>query len=175
MGGRCPRLATERSHGSWYLRLELGSGPGGIRRRVRRGGFPTRKAAQEELRRLRGPTGCPLTVAEWLGLWLALAALVAIKPGEHPRLIYRAHTYRGRKEERKGFGEGDYIRLLDAAHQQLGGPIVVVWDNCETHGAPPGGESLARGTTGLSCLVEDLSALGLRAALAVAGPTAVSR
>ncbi|MGI5204741.1 tyrosine-type recombinase/integrase [Spirillospora sp. CA-108201] len=71
VGGRCPRLAMERSHGSWYLRLELGSGPGGIRRRVRRGGFPTRKAAEEELRRLRGPTGSPLTVAEWLGRWLA--------------------------------------------------------------------------------------------------------
>ncbi|GAA2281159.1 hypothetical protein GCM10010402_42510 [Actinomadura luteofluorescens] len=65
---------------------------------------------------------------------ISLAALVAIKPGEHPRLIYRAHAYRGRKHERKGFDEGDYIRLLDAAHQQLGGPIVVVWDNL---GHPP--------------------------------------
>ncbi|MGI5202355.1 transposase [Spirillospora sp. CA-108201] len=64
---------------------------------------------------------------------ISLAALVAIKPGEHPRLIYRAHAYRGRKHERKGFDEGDYIRLLDAAHQQLGGPIVVVWDNLNTH------------------------------------------
>src|SRR5688572_20078550 len=70
VGGSCPRLARERSHGSWYLRLELGSGPGGSRRRVRRGGFPTRKAAEEELRRLRGPTGGRLTVAEWLARWL---------------------------------------------------------------------------------------------------------
>jgi putative transposase len=27
----------------------------------------------------------------------------------------------------------DYARLLDAAHQQLGGPLVVVWDNLNTH------------------------------------------
>ncbi|WP_455578050.1 transposase [Actinomadura luteofluorescens] len=25
------------------------------------------------------------------------------------------------------------MRLLDAAHQQLGGPIVLVWDNLNTH------------------------------------------
>ncbi|MEU0969197.1 transposase [Streptomyces sp. NPDC005917] len=27
----------------------------------------------------------------------------------------------------------DYARLLDAAHQRLGGPIVLVWDNLNTH------------------------------------------
>lgn len=66
MGGRCPRLAAERGHGSWYLRLELWIGMDGRRRRVRRGGFPTRKAALEALVWLRGPAGSPLTVAEWL-------------------------------------------------------------------------------------------------------------
>jgi hypothetical protein len=34
---------------------------------------------------------------------------------------------------RKGFTEADYARLLDAAHQQLGGSLVVVWDNLNTH------------------------------------------
>ena len=34
---------------------------------------------------------------------------------------------------RKGFIEADYARLLDAAHQQLGGPIVLVWDNLNAH------------------------------------------
>lgn len=29
--------------------------------------------------------------------------------------------------------EVDYARLLDAAHRQLGGPIVLVWDNLSTH------------------------------------------
>ena len=34
---------------------------------------------------------------------------------------------------RKGFTETGYAKLLDAAHQQLGGPLVVVWDNLNTH------------------------------------------
>nr|WP_245685744.1 transposase [Streptomyces yerevanensis] len=37
------------------------------------------------------------------------------------------------KGRRKGFTEADYARLLDAAHQQLGGPVVLVWDNLNTH------------------------------------------
>ena len=65
---------------------------------------------------------------------MSLAALIAIKPGYRPRLIYRVHRGRARgKDRRKGFTETDYARLLDAAHQQLGGPLVVVWDNLNTH------------------------------------------
>jgi putative transposase len=29
--------------------------------------------------------------------------------------------------------EADYARLLGAAHRQLGGPLVLVWDNLNTH------------------------------------------
>jgi putative transposase len=65
---------------------------------------------------------------------LSLAALIATKPGRRARLIYRTHTSRRhRTSRRKGFTEADYARLLDAAHQQLGGPLVVVWDNLNTH------------------------------------------
>jgi transposase len=65
---------------------------------------------------------------------VSLAALIAIKPGQHPRLIYRVHHSRRRsKDQRKGFTESDYARLLDAAHQQLAGPLVVVWDNLNSH------------------------------------------
>jgi putative transposase len=50
------------------------------------------------------------------------------------RLIYRVHRGpRSREERRKGFTEADYARLLDQAHQQLGGPLVVVWDGLNTH------------------------------------------
>jgi len=59
---------------------------------------------------------------------VSLAALIAARPGCRPRLIYRTHRGR-RDDQRKGFTETDYARLLDAAHQQLGGPLVVVWDN----------------------------------------------
>jgi putative transposase len=61
---------------------------------------------------------------------VSVAALIAVKPGCRPRLVYRVHTGAGRgATRRKGFTETDYAQLLDAAHQQLGGPLVVVWDN----------------------------------------------
>ena len=63
---------------------------------------------------------------------VSLAALIAVRPGERPRLVYRVHRAR-RGDKRKGFAEADYARLLDAAHQQLGGPLVLVWDNLNTH------------------------------------------
>ncbi|MEV1003496.1 transposase [Nonomuraea sp. NPDC050202] len=62
-----------------------------------------------------------------------LAGLLCLKLGRRTRLIYRMTIYRRRKNERKGFTEPDCARLLDAAHQQLGGPIVLIWDNVSTH------------------------------------------
>jgi hypothetical protein len=62
-----------------------------------------------------------------------LAALIAVKPGQRPRLIYRVHTRRRGGDSRKGFTETDYARFLDAARQQLGGPLVVIWDNLNAH------------------------------------------
>ena len=67
---------------------------------------------------------------------LSLGALVAIKPGRRARLIFRTHSGRrgsGPGRQRKGFTEADYAALLDAAHRQLGGAIVLVWDNLSTH------------------------------------------
>ncbi|MEW2353019.1 Arm DNA-binding domain-containing protein [Spirillospora sp. NPDC029432] len=71
-GSACPKLSHGGRHGSWYIGLELPPGPDGRRRRVRRGGFPTRKAAEEALAQLRmpghGETGPGMvTVGEWLG------------------------------------------------------------------------------------------------------------
>jgi DDE superfamily endonuclease len=63
---------------------------------------------------------------------VSLAALIALKQGERPRLVYRVHRPR-RGDKRKGFTETDYARLLDAAHQQLGAPLILVWDNLNTH------------------------------------------
>jgi putative transposase len=72
---------------------------------------------------------------------LSLAALIATKPGERPRLIYR--TRAGGRTGRKGFTETEYAALLDTAHQQLGGPIVLVWDNLNTHTSRAMGELIA--------------------------------
>jgi len=63
---------------------------------------------------------------------VSLAALIAVRSDCRPRLIYRTHRAR-RGDTRKGFTETGYARLLDAAHQQLNGPIVLVWDNLNTH------------------------------------------
>jgi hypothetical protein len=60
---------------------------------------------------------------------VSVAALIAVKPGQQPRLIYRVHrARRRRRDQRKGFTETSYARLLDSAHQQLDGPLVLVWD-----------------------------------------------
>jgi len=63
---------------------------------------------------------------------VSLAALIAVRPGCGPRLIFRTHRAR-RGDTRKGFTETDYARFLDAAHQQLHGPLVLVWDGLNTH------------------------------------------
>ena len=44
---------------------------------------------------------------------VSLAALIAVRPGCRPRLIYRTH----RARRGKGFTRTDYARFLDAAHQ----------------------------------------------------------
>ncbi|WP_447005158.1 transposase [Saccharothrix isguenensis] len=64
---------------------------------------------------------------------ISIAGLVCVRPGHRPRLIYRTVIHRGRKGERRSFAETDYAALLDAAHQQLDGPIVLIWDNLNTH------------------------------------------
>lgn len=64
---------------------------------------------------------------------VSIAGLVCVRAGHRSRLIYRTLIHRGRKGERRSFAETDYAALLDAAHQQLGGPIVLIWDNLNTH------------------------------------------
>lgn len=64
---------------------------------------------------------------------ISIAALTCYQAGQKSRLIYRMMVHRGRKGEKKGFREHDFAALLDAAHQQLGGPIVLIWDNLGGH------------------------------------------
>lgn len=63
---------------------------------------------------------------------LSVAALTCYKPGERSRLIYRPCPD-ARPDGRKSFSWKDYRDLIQTAHQQLGGPIVLVWDNLNTH------------------------------------------
>ncbi len=64
---------------------------------------------------------------------LSMVGLIAMRPGSRTRLCYRVKTHRGRKGERRSLSEADYIALLDAVHQQLRAPIVLVWDRLNTH------------------------------------------
>jgi hypothetical protein len=68
---------------------------------------------------------------------VSIAALVATRPGTpgRARLIYRTHLDRGPgRHRRKSFAKTEYARLLDGAYQELGGAIVLVWDNLPTQG-----------------------------------------
>jgi hypothetical protein len=64
---------------------------------------------------------------------VSVAGLVCLKPAARGRLFYRVRIHRGRKGERKSLSEDDYAALITAAHQQLHAPIVLVWDNLNTH------------------------------------------
>ncbi|MEV7163231.1 hypothetical protein AB0N60_14150 [Streptomyces microflavus] len=62
--------------------------------------------------------------------------MVCFRPGDRSRLIYSFRVHRGRKGEPKGFTWQDYRDLVVRAHNQLKGPIVLVWDNLRTHLVP---------------------------------------
>ena len=67
---------------------------------------------------------------------VSIAALIATRCGTagRARLIYCTHLDRGSGEyRRKSVAETEYARLPDGAHQELGGAIVLVWDNLPTH------------------------------------------
>jgi len=64
---------------------------------------------------------------------VSVAGLVCYRSGARPHLFYRIRIHRGRKGERKSLSEADYAALFTAAHQQLRAPLIVVWDNLNTH------------------------------------------
>ena len=71
LGAGCPDL-SEAGHGSWFFSLELPPGAEGKRRRLRRGGYATERAAIEALERVGGVRAGSeaLTVGVWLRRWL---------------------------------------------------------------------------------------------------------
>ncbi|MBO3751964.1 site-specific integrase [Streptosporangiaceae bacterium NEAU-GS5] len=81
-GTHCSSL-SHPGHGSWYYSLEVPAGLDGRRRRIRRGGFSSRRAAAQALTRLRTPStddlcNPNLTVGRWLAIWLATR--IALRP-----------------------------------------------------------------------------------------------
>ena len=64
---------------------------------------------------------------------VSVAGLVCLKPEARSHLFYRMRIYRGRKGERRSMSEADYARLIAAAHHELQAPLIVCWDNLNTH------------------------------------------
>jgi putative transposase len=64
---------------------------------------------------------------------VSVAGLIAVRPGHRSRLFFRMRVHHGHKGEPKGLSEADYMNLLRQAHIQLQAPIVLVWDNLNTH------------------------------------------
>jgi DDE superfamily endonuclease len=64
---------------------------------------------------------------------VSVAGLVCLKPGSRGHLFYRVRIHRGRKGERRSMSEADYAGLIAAAHQELQAPVVLIWDNLNTH------------------------------------------
>lgn len=62
-----------------------------------------------------------------------MAGMACYKLGERSRLIYAIREYWGRKDQPKGFGWRDFRDLIVRARIQLGGPILLVWDNIRLH------------------------------------------
>ena len=64
---------------------------------------------------------------------MSVAGLVCLRPGSRSHLFYRIRIHRGRKGERRSMSEADYAELVTAAHHQLHAPVILIWDNLNTH------------------------------------------
>jgi transposase len=64
---------------------------------------------------------------------VSVAGLTCYRPGARSRFFYRIRLHTGRKGERRSMSEADYAALVTAAHTQLHAPLILVWDNLNTH------------------------------------------
>lgn len=90
---RRSRACAGSRHGSWYIGLDLQAALDARRRRVRRGGYPSRKAAAAVLATLYGPrSGDPgrqvVTTGDWLAHWL----VARTSPATSTMRGYAAHV-----------------------------------------------------------------------------------
>jgi len=64
---------------------------------------------------------------------VSVAGLVCLRPGQAGHLFTRVRVHRRRKGERRSLSEADYAALFTAAHHQLQAPLIVIWDQLNTH------------------------------------------
>jgi putative transposase len=59
--------------------------------------------------------------------------MTCFRPGDRSRFFYRIRVHSGRKGERRSMSEADYAGLITAAHNALHAPLILCWDNLNTH------------------------------------------
>jgi len=64
---------------------------------------------------------------------LSVAGIACLRPGRPGRFFYHVQVHRRRKGERPSLSEAGYAHLITAAHQALNAPMIVIWDNLNTH------------------------------------------
>ena len=64
---------------------------------------------------------------------VSVAGLACYRPGTRSRFFYRVRIHPGRRGERRSLSETDYNALLTAAHRALHAPLILCWDNLNTH------------------------------------------
>jgi len=62
-----------------------------------------------------------------------VAGLACVKAGQPGRFFYRMRGHRLRPGARRAMSEADYAGLITAAHRYLDAPVIVIWDNLNTH------------------------------------------
>jgi putative transposase len=64
---------------------------------------------------------------------VSVAGLACMKAGSPGRFSFRLRLHRGRKGERRSMSGKDYAQLVTAAHRTLDAPVILIWDNLNTH------------------------------------------
>jgi hypothetical protein len=59
--------------------------------------------------------------------------LPCLKAGQPGRFSCRMQGHRLRPGTRRAMSEADYAALITAAHRYLDAPVIVIWDNLNTH------------------------------------------
>jgi hypothetical protein len=74
-----------------------------------------------------------ISVAGRMSGRLSVAAMVCLRPGEPGRLFYRIRAHGQGRDQRRSLSEADYAALITTAHTALNAPIILIWDNLNTH------------------------------------------
>ncbi|WP_175541574.1 site-specific integrase [Streptomyces aidingensis] len=90
------RRNCRKDHGAWYYVADVGTGPDGKRKQVRKGGFRTADDAEKALAELLARVGEGtythdegVTVAQWLARWLDMKERAGLRPAT--LRAYRSH------------------------------------------------------------------------------------